>query len=246
MLEEVWKFLESQRPEAEESEEENTSSTFRERVFYLAAAAVDFVGLLLQYLEPCKMPECGFGYWYRYLTIWGLTTQFLYLVFGFIATFELGHGRLKIARDRFFTLCFPITCLISVLFWSVIFPFQAQLRRGKLLVLSILQHGVTAVIIWTDIIMIKHRYGVWLLEVGILLLYGSLYLIWAFICHSKDHVWAYSFQSLSVGAAIGFYISMFVFAIILYFLGRILCWKIHWRSEGINRYSSISGSQEFT
>jgi len=197
------------------------------KIFHLGCGLLDLASFIGQSVTPCHMPGCGFGWWFRYLTIWGLVTQSLFFFASFFCDFLGRTHWLQKHRDRFFAMCFPLGTAIGIIFWTAIFPIVSSLRHGMTLFQSILQHGATTLFIWIELFIVCHHYGKWWIELLIFVIYGLVYLGWNIICHSKDGVWAYPFQKFPLGISIGIYLGMFLFFIGLYFSGKWLTRIIH-------------------
>jgi len=213
------------------------------KVFHATVIAVDILVFIFQAtLIPCQLPDCGFGWWFRYLTIWGIATELIYFLIAFVSDFSVHNSQLKNHRDRMFALVFPLMTLIGVVFWITVFPFSPDIQQNsKSIFVSVWEHGVAFVFVWMELYLVKHVYGNWRMECLIILLYWIAYVLWNVLCYYVDKAWAYPFQKgMSIAASTGVFIALALILFAFYFVGRFLSQKIHRRKDYI--YLQVSES----
>ncbi len=149
-------------------------------------------------------PEFGgrtapmFGWYFQYLTIIGGYTQLGYfihcLIDAYYAYHEPGSARsagIHYHRDRYFVLSWTITTFICCSYWFLVFDPKAT---GKIL-LSSFMHGVSGVVIWVELFVVPHRFGKWIPEVALVLIWAAVYLAWNLVCYVvNDRTFPYEFQ----------------------------------------------------
>eukprot|EP01122_Echinamoeba_exundans_P000514 TRINITY_DN10451_c0_g1_i1.p1 TRINITY_DN10451_c0_g1~~TRINITY_DN10451_c0_g1_i1.p1 ORF type:complete len:252 (-),score=14.58 TRINITY_DN10451_c0_g1_i1:213-968(-) len=169
-------------------------------------------------------PNGDFGWYYRFLTIWGLTLQAIYFYLcGIIDLIHLRRGAaldyhfplgsissrdspfskqrtvLERHRDRFFaSIAFPLGNFVGLGFWLLIFPTVVNIIEfmpGGFW-LAFHQHGITWISILLEASCIYHEYGRKRVELPIWIGFIAVYLTWNLSVSITTGKWIYPFQQM--------------------------------------------------
>lgn len=205
------------------------------------------------FLKQAVQPNHQFGWHLQYLTMVGLVVISVFFAYSFLvhATLILSPRSPKIGtlllfhRDRYFAVEFALATLISCLFWTLVYPSVSGFPFFDMF----MQHGTTGIALWLELVIVPHLYGSILIELGLFIVFGLIYLVWNFLCFHENGEWVYPFQSdiiHPVILAVASYLGLLVVAILAYFLGRFLAY-FRWRDHPqIQRLRALYGSAFLT
>ena len=163
-------------------------------------------------------------------------------------SFVFGRFSFRRTRDYWFcTLVFPISLIVTVFFWglygvspnTVMSPLQRQyihphgfynhaVHTGPL-TLSVLEALITF-----HVPPSKKRKGV-----GVVCIFGSLYLAWVFWIASKADIWVYPFLAkMRIDGMVLFFIGVYTTAAAAYFTGIFLT-SYYWRRKLIEVFKRL-------
>eukprot|EP00301_Raphidiophrys_heterophryoidea_P027365 c9622_g1_i1.p1 GENE.c9622_g1_i1~~c9622_g1_i1.p1 ORF type:complete len:294 (+),score=36.22 c9622_g1_i1:50-883(+) len=143
----------------------------------------------------------NFSFYFIYLTHWSLLLEVLYFAFAFCTTWAAQYSR---AEDRnrqiansnlslpFFVratwllqaIVLPASFMVMVMYWTLVYS------GGPILVVQVLQHGVTFVLMVVDFLSNRQPY---------LLLHGVYFMIYA----AAFYLWSYIHYALHVHNEVG-------------------------------------------
>jgi len=195
-------------------------------LFHLLAFASDFYVLYLYRTGPSAPGAGSFGGFNKYLTHLNHKFQTWYCLLAFAVTVleifksarprsnSAGDSRKgtradarpswvpRLVVDRIFALLCGLSTVVGLLFWTMFFYdreliLPASMDKIYPPEMNVYQHGVVAVIMWLELLLVRHYASPSAREDAyICIAFSSGYISWSYVVYFQMGKWAYPFMNL--------------------------------------------------
>eukprot|EP01102_Stenamoeba_stenopodia_P011864 TRINITY_DN3673_c0_g1_i8.p1 TRINITY_DN3673_c0_g1~~TRINITY_DN3673_c0_g1_i8.p1 ORF type:complete len:226 (-),score=38.06 TRINITY_DN3673_c0_g1_i8:240-917(-) len=199
--------------------------------------ALAVVAHYLNFSQTVFQNDATVGGQFKFLTQLNHISQGLFFLFSIFNDLRLLVGGKNAPKpspvqkfiDSMFVLLFCVASMVGILFWSIFFYdreliLPAAVEQFYPRELNLFQHGWTAVLMWIEGLLVNHHYYELLPHVINLLFVTVSYGLWTIYLKSQNGAWPYPFQDqLTPAAHALFYLCAVPIAIIVMFLGKLVC-----------------------